>query len=104
MLQLIIMRNLRWHSSRQCLIRRWQQCLRQAEVERQAGQQQDSNRQTPSIAAAGSGGVACSTWVRPGGLPGSSGGKIGAVYQPGSEDIVGANLVVVHRGRAGFKG
>ena len=41
----------------------------QAKVERQSGQQQDSDSQTPSMAA-GIGGVAGSTWVRPGWIVG----------------------------------
>ena len=53
---------LRWHRSRQCLIRRRQQCLDQDKVERKAGQQQDSDRQTLSMAA-GSGGVVRPGWI-----------------------------------------
>ena len=78
---------LRWHRSRQCLIRRRQQCLHQAEVERQAGQQQqnwDCQTRVSRLCWAAAGSGAGSAWVKHGwivgredrrGLPALLGGR-----------------------------
>ena len=73
-------------------------------MERQAGQQQEFGLPNAQQLASSGGSRVLRRYRIRLGMPGSSGVKIGAVYQPGSEDVEGTIAAGVHLGRPGFQG